>query len=386
MAVGRWSLVSVAKLQDTSFSRRDALDDLIRGVSRIDFRIAWIGWIAGIIIWAIRAVTETAFRFVMLAERALSREMEFNADLVAVSVTGSDHLINGLRFRIGAAERRVESHDGASWTWSFAKKKMIRDMYSVQSRIVEKMRILLADPEWGASPLVPKENPEAHRLFEEEAAQPHGMWMTHPPHREREENAKRTYIPAKSESTPAWLLFKRADHWRREMTKLLYKTAKRPDSCEQSEEETLQDLEAQFSREALAPEHLGIYHDRLLFRPFASVDQIFDKDAFAYHTLDASRPEDLVDTLNRWRISEEELARLKAVKPSVNLIPGGGLRHRASSSAPETFPTSSPLQRRKRKRSVIKSPPTTACVAPFTSAQRNKWGSVGPTGSSLSSD
>ena len=31
-----------------------------------------------------------------MAEQALSREMEFQADLVAVSVTGSDALVNAL--------------------------------------------------------------------------------------------------------------------------------------------------------------------------------------------------------------------------------------------------------------------------------------------------
>ena len=46
---------------------------------------------------------ETLFRLVILAQRALSREMEFQADLVSVSVTGSDALIHALH-RIQAAD------------------------------------------------------------------------------------------------------------------------------------------------------------------------------------------------------------------------------------------------------------------------------------------
>ena len=84
-------------------SRRDWLDGLLDVVSRIDIRVAWIGWIMRLIVWSIRAVLETAFRGVRLLERALSREMEFQADLVSVSVCGSDSLVHALH-KLGAAD------------------------------------------------------------------------------------------------------------------------------------------------------------------------------------------------------------------------------------------------------------------------------------------
>jgi hypothetical protein len=49
----------------------------------MDPRIAWVGWVLSLIIWAIRSLVDTAFSVVVLSERALSREMDYQADLVA---------------------------------------------------------------------------------------------------------------------------------------------------------------------------------------------------------------------------------------------------------------------------------------------------------------
>lgn len=88
MAVGRWVYVA-QQIAVHIIAKRDALDDLLNWVSGIDVRVAWIGWILRLIVWSIRSLLESAFRLVVLAERALSRDMEMQADLVAVSLTGS---------------------------------------------------------------------------------------------------------------------------------------------------------------------------------------------------------------------------------------------------------------------------------------------------------
>src|SRR5690606_31346690 len=90
---------------------RDALDKLLGILSRIDLRIAWIGWLLRLVVWALRAILQSLLQLVMLAERALSREMEFQADLVAVATTGSDALIHGL-YRLPAADQAWEEARG----------------------------------------------------------------------------------------------------------------------------------------------------------------------------------------------------------------------------------------------------------------------------------
>jgi Zn-dependent protease with chaperone function len=102
MAVGRWVYVAQRVAAHIVY-KRDSLDDLLRGISTVDIRIAWVGWLMRLVVWALRAVLDTVFSLVVLAERALSREMERQADLVAVSLTGSDALVHALH-KLGAAD------------------------------------------------------------------------------------------------------------------------------------------------------------------------------------------------------------------------------------------------------------------------------------------
>ena len=102
MAVGRWVYVA-QQVATHIIQERDILDRFLLGLSRFDIRIAWIGWILRLIVWALRAILDTAFSLVVLAQRSLSREMEFHADLVSVSLTGSDALVHALH-RLHAAD------------------------------------------------------------------------------------------------------------------------------------------------------------------------------------------------------------------------------------------------------------------------------------------
>ena len=65
------------------------------------------GWLLQLVVWSIRSLVEIVFRWVLIAQRALSREMEFQADLVAASLTGSDALVHALH-KLGAADEAWE--------------------------------------------------------------------------------------------------------------------------------------------------------------------------------------------------------------------------------------------------------------------------------------
>jgi Zn-dependent protease with chaperone function len=102
MAVGRWVYIA-QQIAAHIVAKRDALDELLHTISRWDIRIAWVGWIFRLLVWSIRSLVEVLFMGVLLAEKALSREMEFQADLVSVSVAGSDALIHALH-KLSAAD------------------------------------------------------------------------------------------------------------------------------------------------------------------------------------------------------------------------------------------------------------------------------------------
>jgi hypothetical protein len=73
IAVGRW-VYTAQQIAANIVGRRDALDGFLRRLSRSDVRIAWVGWLLGMMIWALRAVVDAVFRLVVIAQRALSRE------------------------------------------------------------------------------------------------------------------------------------------------------------------------------------------------------------------------------------------------------------------------------------------------------------------------
>jgi Zn-dependent protease with chaperone function len=134
--VGRWVYVG-EQIAGHIIAKRDALDRTLEFISHIDLRVAWIGWIMRTIVWSIRSLMETAFRWVVIAHRALSREMEFHADLVAVSATGSDALINAL-YRLQSADEDWER--GLSFAnLQLGKCRTITDLFAVQTRIGEHM-------------------------------------------------------------------------------------------------------------------------------------------------------------------------------------------------------------------------------------------------------
>src|SRR5690606_22735862 len=129
-------------------------------------------------------------------------EMEYQADLVAASLTGSDALVHALH-KLGAAD------DAWDRAVDFAAGQMeagqsVDDLFAVQSRIIEQLRAVLADPHFGSPPELPAQGREAHRVFRSEMAQPPRMWATHPANSDRENNVKQTYLAAELEARPAW--------------------------------------------------------------------------------------------------------------------------------------------------------------------------------------
>ena len=191
MAVGRWVYIA-QQIAGHIIAKRDALDSFLRGLSRFDLRIAWVGWLLSLIVWSIRSLMETVFRIVVLAQRALSREMELQADLVAVSLTGSDALIHAL-YKLNVADEAWER--SLAFADSEAReKRSVSDLFAVQKHITEKLRHVLDDPGYGEVAPPPKDKPQEHRLFKTALAQPPRMWSTHPANSEREQNAKRRYM------------------------------------------------------------------------------------------------------------------------------------------------------------------------------------------------
>lgn len=320
MAVGRW-VYTAQQVATQLIYHRDFLDSFLGFISRIDLRIAWIGWLLQLVVWAIRSILDTLLSLVMLAERALSREMEFQADLVAVSTTGSDALIHGL-YRLQSADQAWQE------ATSFLSEQLQKghatdDVFAVQSRILEHQRKILNDEEFGRVPDLPAEGREGHRIFTPELAQPPQMWSTHPQNHLREANAKKTYIAADLDSRSAWEIFEDPQMLRRELTEHLFKDLEQKS---QTTEETLAALDESYRKEFLNPSYRGAYLSRSIVDHTRNPDDLFD--ASQPSVTEELYPDSLTDEVENLRKLREEVALLKALRDRTYESPDGKIRFR----------------------------------------------------------
>ncbi|WP_409432126.1 M48 family metallopeptidase [Litorimonas sp. RW-G-Af-16] len=333
MMVGRWVYVA-QQIIAHMVSVRDWLDSVVQFISRIDLRIAWIGWILSLIIWSLRSLMDTLFNIVIIAERALSREMEFNADLVAVSVTGSDALINAL-YKLQAADQAWRTAMDVAGNVG-NNKQILNDLFAAQSETIKEMRRILDDANYGLPPAATGDA-VSHRVFEEAAAIPPQMWSTHPPNTDRENNAKATYVPAINDDRSAWLLFKGSENLRQKLSLDFYNQEAVKGFAIGNPAEA---VSAKFSDISYSPEYRGAYLGRSPVRDFASVDQMFDMSDVTEGKIDLEMlyPETINLDLKAVRNLEVEQNTLEALMTGQMKPSGGVLRHRGEEISKEDIP------------------------------------------------
>ncbi len=331
MAVGRWVYIA-QQIAGHLVARRDKLDDFLRGLSRFDFRIAWVGWILSLIVWSIRSLVESAFNVVVIMQRALSREMEMQADLVAVSLTGSDALIHALH-RLQAAD------DSWGRAWNFAARqrgnqRLTSDVFAVQSRVQEHMALILNDPHYIRVPSLPAQQPEQHRVFKAELAQPPQMWLTHPLNHEREANAKRHYVAAPIDQGSAWDIFDDPARLRQQVSAKLFDAG---EATLVSIEESLLELDKEFDREHLKPAYRGVYYGRSPVQAIAHASDLYRQDAKP-DDLDGLYPESLTQDMAQLAQLEKEISQLRALHSGVLKSSGNAINLRGKVLKPKQLP------------------------------------------------
>jgi Zn-dependent protease with chaperone function len=326
MAVGRWVYIA-QQIAGHIIAKRDALDSFLRGLSRVDLRIAWVGWLLSLVVWSIRSLTETVFRVVVIAHRALGREMELQADLVAVSLTGSDALIHAL-YKLNVADE--------AWERSLAfadaevrEKRSVTDLFAVQKRITEKLRQVLDDPGYGEVAAPPRDKPQDHRLFQTSLAQPPRMWSTHPANFEREQNAKRRYVAAAIDDRSAWDLFDEVADLKKQMTAHIFRAVQ--EAADVPLEQSLARLDEQFGRAFYDRSYRGAYLGRSLTRHAREMTDLYGPQLSSEHIaaeLDAIYPQALSQDLAKLKALEEEKATLQGLQEGFLKASGGVIRHR----------------------------------------------------------
>ena len=330
MAVGRWVYVA-QQIAGHMVARRDGFDRFLAGLARFDIRVAWVGWLLSLIVWSIRSLIELSFRLLLLAQRALSREMEMQADLVAVSLTGSDALMHALH-KMSAAD------DAWSRTIAFAnreygKGRQVRDLLTIQNRIIDHLRVAFDDLQYGRSPHLTDQEPAAQRVFKVDFARPPQMWSTHPLNHEREQNAKKTYVAAPLDNRSAWTIFRDAKAVRERVSAALIKEP-RNDVPLVADKEAIESLDLEYRQEFLNRFYRSAYLGRSVVRHAKTPNALYEN--FAPLPADALAqiyPAGLSAELEALRELQRETAMLKAIRDGAMQAAGSTTGTTAGSAA-----------------------------------------------------
>lgn len=308
MALGRWVYV-LSQVVGGVVYRRGVMDKLVDGVSSLDIRLAWAGWILRVLAWAMRAMVETLFRGLYLLERALGREMEFQADQVAAEACGSDAIVHAL-YRLTA----VDDAFGRALNFTRFRQRQghaLQDLYAVQSEVLSLMGRLMDNPHHGQVPPNPGVDPAQHRVFDKEWARTPEMWRSHPSDADREAHAKTPYRPGQADTRSGWTLFSDPARWRQALTALAVPPG---DAVAEPVGASLGELRAEFEQIHLRPEYRGLYWDRRTTLSQAEPADCLEEPAqVSVATLATLYPEALQPLLKQLRESGETVARLEAL-------------------------------------------------------------------------
>ncbi|WP_457389155.1 M48 family metalloprotease [Roseateles sp. P5_E1] len=296
MAVGRWVYVA-QQIAARLVAQRDMLDNFLQALSRFDFRIAWVGWVLSVIVWAIRSLVDSVFTGVQLLQRSLGREMEYGADAVAVALTGSDALVHAL-YKLQTADIDWDRAAGVAGELR-AKEQWVGDLFALQGAIAERTGRMLDDADYGRVP-VAQGGPS--RLFDTADSAVPQMWRTHPLNHEREARAKAEYRASEVDERSAWTLFENAASLREQVTRRLIEA---PESAKPMDAAALQEaLDERFGGELLQPRYRGAYLGRALTRHAAEPGQLvgdLPEEAEGIQRLAALYPASLGEAVRRWR-------------------------------------------------------------------------------------
>ncbi len=242
---------------------RDWLDDVVATMRRIDIRIAVFAWAFTAILWTLRKGLEMMFRGINFANVSLSRQMEYNADLVAVSVTGSDPLI----FALGRLDFASETLGQA---WNDLKTAadhghFSRDLYFHQTRAAEYLRSRRTDAKLGEVPALPDNPNETVQVFKPEDISVPTMWATHPANHDRELNAKRRYLRGPQDERSAWELFADQATVCEAVTLQVYVKARKEEPQFLEEPEEVQAfIDTEHAETTYDPRYCGVFDNRYI--------------------------------------------------------------------------------------------------------------------------
>lgn len=216
MKIGSYIISANTIIHDMIFAR-DKWDDLLEQWRSSDIRLSFAAWIITPIIWVIRQILTLFYQFLNIMHSSLSREMEFNADKVAISTSGSDAIISGLwKLDDGASKW----NNTINYSYLASQKQIFTsNLYLHNNHAILKDK----DEQFEKLKALPNDKRGGKLFFTNSEHSKVNMYASHPPNNMRQDNAKTPFIKCHNDETSPWVLFSNSEKLQKEMTNLVYK-------------------------------------------------------------------------------------------------------------------------------------------------------------------
>ncbi|KAA3634193.1 MAG: hypothetical protein DWQ02_11780 [Bacteroidetes bacterium] len=261
MKIGSYIHSANTIIHDMIFSR-DKWDEILDRWRASDIRLSAAAWVITPVIWVIRQVLNLFYQFLNIMHSSLSREMEFNADKVAVSTSGSEAIISAL----------WKLNDGAvNWNGTvrhayMASQKQIftKNLYVHNGMALDR----IAESQKAHFESLPADERGGRLFFQTAEDSKVGMYASHPPNDQRENSAKIPFVPCEADERSPWILFPEKEGLQEKMTVLLYnKYINKVPQSEVAIDEFENFIQSETKGAELLAEYHNTFQNRFFFIP-----------------------------------------------------------------------------------------------------------------------
>jgi len=191
----------------------------------LHFAIGIFVWVTIQLVHGIQYILQFMYGFINKNYMGLSRQMEFHADAVAASVSGSNNCITSLR-KLEISDMCYQNVLQKANEW-LPENVRLDNVYSMHNEVMLNYAAENKLPVENATP-VPDET--FFKNFKLHKININDQWASHPPREERESHLQELNVEAVKDMQPAWAIFKDPEKLQQLLTAQLYKTV--PDLLE----------------------------------------------------------------------------------------------------------------------------------------------------------
>lgn len=175
-------------------------------------------WVTVQIITGIQKILQGMYSFINKNYMSLSREMEFHADAVAASVSGSNNLISALQ--------KIEISDVCYQTVLQKADELIGEKTKLENIYDSHDAVMITYAEHNNLPLennTPVADDYFFKKFHFHKINIKNQWASHPPREERNAHLQQLGIEAENDTRPAWAVFNQPGKLQQQLSAMVYK-------------------------------------------------------------------------------------------------------------------------------------------------------------------